>query len=231
MKSLMKGATLAAGAMICLAASQAFADLELVSRQEEPDSWSTTYAATVGNSGLTAFDRFRVTIQGPVSYTISGTTYNILTPTKLEDINPTHFAIQDFTASGGGTSAGWAQTFIAAPIASSLEGRAAGTANSTVGGTLQFKIFFEGLQTTGTHYNLDFFNGGAAGVFSASNFVIGYEVKDIFNATLYPSRPDGYERTAYLTLVPLPGSAWSGLALMGGLGLVLARRRRNSVIA
>lgn len=227
MKSLMKGATLAAGAMICLAASQAFADLEVVSRQEEPDSWSTTYAATVGGSGLTAFDRFRVTILGPVSYTISGTTYNILTPTKLEDINPTHYAIQDFTGSGGGTAAGWAQTSITPPIASSTYADAAGTVNSTVGGTLQYKIYFEGVQGTGTHYSMEFFNGG----YSASNFVIGYEVKDIFNATLYPSRPDGYERTAYLTLVPLPGSAWSGLALMGGLGLVLARRRRNSVIA
>lgn len=228
MKNFLRSAALAAGVLLCVSASQAFADLELVSRQAEPDSWSETYNAVVGNSGLTAFDRFRVIIGNGITYEVSGTTYTISTPSRLEDLSgsASHYAIQDFVGSGGGTSTGWAQTFIDATPYGTFA-TASGNLNTGSGATLQFKIFFEGDQSDGTHYDLQFFNGG----WSANEFVIGYEIKDIYDDQAYPSRPDGYERTAYRTLVPLPGSVWSGMALMGGLGLVLARRRRKSIVA
>lgn len=226
MKSFLGSAALVAGALVCAAASEAFAGQELVSRQEEPYSWSHTYIATVGSDSLSAFDRIELTMGPAVNYTISGQNYNIAAPSKFEDISgfPTfsHKAIQDFTGLFGGTSVGWGQTFIdSVPLGNNVI--ATGNQNSGAGSALLFKIYFEKLEKDGTHYFMNFFNG--------ANFVVGYEIKDITDPVLYPNRPNGYEQTNYLTLVPLPGSAWSGLALMGGLGFMLARRRRNALIA
>lgn len=222
MKNRSWAAAFALGALLCLSAGEAFAGLQRVSQDDAPESWFINFSAQLQGSGLNSpFNNMRVMIGAPVTYTINSQTYTISNPSLLEDISGSggHKAIQDFSIINPPASSTWAQTAINA-TPGGTNALAAGNSFSTSGQILNFNIYFQGAQTDGTHFFLEFYNG--------TTFVTGYEIKDLL--AVGTAHPDGFEQTNYSTsqLVPLPSAAlMGGLALLAGMGAFAARRRRS----
>lgn len=215
-------AVLTLGAVLGICASQAFADLVREDQGDVPDSWFINFSAQLGSSGLnSSFDNIRAYIGSAVTYTINSQTYTISAPTLFEDISSSggHKAIQDFSIINPGATSTWGQSSInSTPGATQLT--ASGNSFSSTSQILNFNLYFQGAQTDGTHFFLEFWNG--------NTFVTGYEIKDIVvNGSAHP---DGYERTTYSQAlsVPLPSSAWlGGVAMLCGMGGLFIRSRRN----
>lgn len=223
-KTHYRSAVLAIAAAIGLSASSAFAGVERLDQDDVPDSWYINFSAQLGSSGLTSsFDNIKAFVAGPTTYTINSQTYTVSDPSLFEDISASggHKAIEGFSIINPDATSTWAQTSISStPYGSQVT--AAGNAFTTSGQVLNFNLYFEGAQTDGSHFFLEFYNG--------TTFVAGYEIKDL----LVPgtAHPDGYEQTNYTlapaSVVPLPSSAWmGGLVLIGGLGGLMYRRRRS----
>jgi len=229
-KALALSAT-AAVAVLALSAGSAFADLSFVGGQNIPNSFQLDFTAVVnaGQTATAAFDRFTVTVLGNVSYTVSSGSYVITSPQLLEEFAPTHNQIGLFDHFENGNvlshgTDGWVQTAIPAngtnTSASAQGNPVPGVINSGNSNRLSFSVFFAGTISQGTHFQIVFFNGTAP--------ITGYEVKYQVGNQAGVTTAEGYEQTNFA--VPLPSAAWMGLAMFGGLGAFMAKRRRDRQI-
>jgi LPXTG-motif cell wall-anchored protein len=230
MRKFTLWAASAAALLLSVSASEAFAGLSVVG-YSSGNSWGTTW--TVNGAGIgnvqAPFNRIVATNAGAISYTIQATgNFNISNPSLFEDLGTggAHLAWGGFSGGAGA----WAQTN---PVPSA----AAANLNSTEAGggvtnpntqPLTFTLFFTGIRgedadastTNGAHYYLDFYNG--------STFITRYEIKDILRSDAGGGTTQGTEITQLA--VPLPTAAWAGLALLGGMGVFLVKRRRDRSI-
>jgi hypothetical protein len=219
-----KSAVIALAAAVCLSAAPAFAGIERLDQDDVPESWFINFSAQLGGSGLSSsFDNIKAFTSSATTYTINSQTYSITAPSKFEDISSSggHKAIEGFSIVNPNTTSTWAQTSINSTPGGTLI-TASGNSFTGTGTTLNFNLYFEGSQTDGAHFFLEFYKG--------TTFVTGYEIKDLLvTGSLHP---DGFEQTNYsqapVSAVPLPSSAWmGGLALIGGIGGLMFRRRRS----
>lgn len=234
-----------AAALMFSAASQAQAGIDLgFVGDVEGGSFRMDFTASSTSSDTAnnqVFDEIRGVILGPVAFTVTAGTFVVNPPARFEadgaqsgNGSGDHPGIAGFNYDedndGAPTGAnGWAQTAFTpndvGPGATFLadEVRAASANEVGVGDSLAFSFWFEKNLTDGTHFFIEFYNNGV--------FVTGYEIKRKDGSLTNPLAR-GFESVNFTTpFVPLPASVWSGMALMGGLGLMLARRRRNAIIA
>jgi hypothetical protein len=257
MRKFKTWAASAAALLLCFSASEAFAGLSLVGTGTS-QSWFMTLTAnqTGGIGNVTSpFNRIVVTIGGATTYTVSAGTFSIGAPAAagglpvnssggtagsiLEDLTGggAHRALKDGTSTTSTGGNGWTQTnpaslgSAAGLTTAELSGA---TVNPGSGGSETFTLFFTGNEhsvvnsttdTHGAHFFVDFFNG--------SSFVTRYEIKDIITGGTTDSAGNyvggGTQGTEITQVfVPLPKSAWAGLAMLGGMGLFLINRRRNN---
>lgn len=226
-----------AAALLLSAATQAQAGIDLTfNGDEEGNSFRMDFSAspTSGDTAVSsAFNNIKAGWLTGVSFTVTAGTFNITNSGRFEDNGSgntlaAHDAIVGFAYDAGNDGSptganGWAQSsFTPGPVfGTEVRGASVNTVNA--GDRLDFGLWFENDLTDGTHFFVEFYNGNV--------FVTGYEIKRKDGSTT-SGTARGFESVNYTSpFVPLPGSVWSGLALMGGLGFMLARRRRNSIIA
>jgi LPXTG-motif cell wall-anchored protein len=223
-------AILTLGAVLGLSATQAFAGLSLVGTGTSASwtmQWTVNSAGGIGNvSG--PFTKIVATTAGAVTYTVTAGTFTVSNPSLFEDLGSggVHRAWSGFSHSS------WAQSVPTGSGAANVTTTTA-VGNQVLGSgglaSLTFTLNFTGLEdmtsnsdgTNGAHYFLDFFN-------ASGTLVSQYEIKDIINT----SGIQGTEITQTVgaptqtSAVPLPTSAWAGLAMLGGMGVFLVKRRR-----
>lgn len=228
MKYTFRTAAMAAAALMCITASQAFAGLSLVSAGAVPASWQNTWTVnqTGGIGNVTGpFNKIVATTAGNVTYTVTAGTFSIVNQSLFEDLGGApHNAWGTFTSTSGTPT--WSQF--------SSNGGATSTTTTATGNTvlgtgnlpnLTFTLFLTGFEQTvtggtntyGAHYFLDFFNN--------TTLVSRYEIKDIINA-------GGIQGTEITQIpVPLPPSVWAGITMLAGMAaFAVARRRNRSVL-
>ena len=207
--------------------SSAFAGIDLVNTGSvSGDSFREDFTASSTSSGTNTngytFDNIRVYKGGAVTFTTTDATYNISSPQDFEDngsgnTSGNHDGIAGFIYDGGGANS-WAQATFSTTYMTATGGAVAPTHS------LSFSLWFAGDETDGGHAYIEFWNG--------STFQTGWEYKVKTGSTI-PDGSRGVELHNYSTAVPLPSAAWSGLALLAGLGGYLVRRRRthNSLLS
>ena len=218
MKKSIVAAALAAVGFVAAASGNAFADLQFVGAQNIPDSFTMTFVVNGGSISTPPFDKIVLTLQNNTTYTVTGQTFILSNRQPFEDIG----AHDVFTSFVGGS--GWAQTL---PVGTPGAVSAATATGSTITSpsTLIFTVNFGdgsggGQMSDGTHFLMDFYLG--------NTFRTGYEVKFKLGSTS-DSSLQGTEIVNY-NAIPLPPAVWSGLAMMAGLGVFLAKRRSNSKV-
>lgn len=228
MKKSWRAAVLAAGALMCFSASQAFAGLTWNSNQLG-GSWFASYTIDLQGTGLT-INRIEVTIVngsdmqfGPPSnqlYPAGGTTAttNVFSQAITSGDHPGGndvYSFADNTPPGadfGGTNAtGW------------HEDRTVNTTTFAVatGGNSPFLTFVlhldnpaqdgSGVPNQGVRFQVRAFNGTT---------LIG-------SGQAWNKGSGNSDHQEEFNIVPLPPSVWAGLATLGGMGLLLVQRRRN----
>lgn len=230
MKSTWKKVTLGCAALVCASATQAFAgiDLELVG-EKEGGSFALSFVAK-GNDASTpvssSFNKIKAFLGGPVTFTVTAGTFQITNAGNFED-DPgyPHDGMDGFVHSATGTANGWATTvFTPGPTTASYM-EATGTTVGATAGPLQslaFDVWWDHELTDGAHVFLEFWN--------SDTFVTGWEVKRK-NGSTVSATAIGSEFVNYTTPIPLPPAVWSGLGVLGGMGFLLARKRRNRTLA
>jgi hypothetical protein len=238
MRKTLRAAALAAGALLCLTASQAFAGLTLRGVQDG-GSWFVGYDIDVSTFAGLTFNKIEVTIDNgnpmtfnppaPASPTTFGTGGSAATTSVFEasDTDSVLGGTQvqrfadDSIISGAATQKGTFPDF-----QNSIGGHHAtwseshlGTSSSTfataTGGAtnyLTFWLHLTGEPTDGTRYRLT--------VYSDATVIATGQA-------YYKAQPTAIDAFQELNVVPLPASVWAGLATLGGMGLLLVQRRRN----
>jgi LPXTG-motif cell wall-anchored protein len=228
MRKFTLWAASAAALLLSASASEAFAGISVVG-YSTGNSWGTTW--TVNGAGIgnvqSPFTRIVATNAGAINYTIQATgNFSISNPSLFEDLGTSgaHLAWGNFS---NGT---WGQS-TPAPSAAAANLSATEASGNSINPNvtpLTFTLFFTGdrhqnwpgASTYGAHYFLDFYNG--------ATFITRYEVKDILRDDGGGNYTQGTEITQLV--VPLPTAAWAGLALLGGMGAFLVKRRRDRSI-
>ena len=218
-------AVLAFVAVLGISATEAFAGLTLAGTGTSASwtmQWTVNSSGGIGNVSA-PFTKIVATTSGAVTYTVTAGTFTINNPSSFEDLGSAgvHRAWSGFSHSS------WGQTVPSGSGASNVSTTTA-QGNQVLGSgglsSLTFTLNFTGLEnmnsnadgTNGAHYFLDFFNAGGT-------LVSRYEIKDIINS----SGTQGTEITQVISsAVPLPSSAWAGLAMLGGMGVFFVKRRR-----
>jgi len=224
-------AVLALGVVLAFSATEAFAGLTLAGTGTSASwtmQWTVNSSGGIGNvSG--PFTKIVATVQSAVTYTVTAGTFTINNPSSFEDLGSSgvHRAWSGFSHSS------WAQTVPTGSSAANVSTTTA-TGNQVLGSgglsSLTFTLNFTGLEdmtsnsdgTNGAHYFIDFIN-------SSGTLVSRYEIKDVIDS----SGVQGTEITQVIggasqtSAVPLPSSAWAGLAMLGGMGVFFVTRRRS----
>ena len=190
-------------------ASSASADILTFVSATEGSSWTSVWTIDVSGLADSAFDKMVLTVDNSNSIEKANSPFIGTTTSDFDTASPG--VISAFAVSGGGTG-GWTLTSpaIAAGTATSAT---ADSATSTE--FLTFTVHATDDKTDGIRFTIQTFLGsllvgeGAAGFRQVSN--------ENASATQFK-------------VVPLPPAAFTGLALMAGLGLVVSRRRKGSKI-
>jgi len=221
MKHPFRAAALAASALLCFSASQAFAGLELVG-YEEGGSWFLGYRIDM-TATSTQFDKIEVSINNGLtmvfpSVTI-GTTGAVATSSNFSP------SVNGFEDSGS-------RTFWSGPYGSSTDepswaqqGLNSSTHAIAAGNALDDLTFWVHLGTStpnqnpshGTRFLLDLYLNNAQVAhgqvwFKAANTGIGTD------------------SLTSLSLVPVPAALWTGLPMLGGM-ILLIRRKKSRVLS
>ena len=231
MRMFKKLAASAAALLLCFSATEAFAGLSMTGTGTS-GSWfmdfTVNQAGGIGNvtGGFTKM--VATVVPGAVNYTVSSNTGIITNPSLFEDNKAGgggHDVWNDATSGTNNFAAsGWAQTI---PVAGATGNVLTSTATGALvlgGGlsSLSFRLNFTGNEnlvanadgTNGAHFFIDFFNAG-------NQLVSRYEIKNVINSA-------SIQVTEITQVpVPLPSAAWAGIAMLGGMGVFFAKRRRS----
>lgn len=223
MKHPLRAAALAAGALLCFSAGQAFADLDYVG-DDDGGSWFLGYTLNLTNT----FDEIHITITNGTDFG-AGASFRSATGSTATFSNFTNAspAFAEVVGSGGSfpvtnpvhdfSSADWHQD-------GSYSTTFAVAKDSTSVGTTSLTFWMHlgtgpMTQTAGTRYVIEAFNNGN---------LVGQ------GAAYYKrisTNPNVADELSFVEVVPVPAALWTGLPMLGGMILLIRRNRRRSALS
>lgn len=228
MKHPLRAAALAAGALLCLSASQAFADLEFITA-EDGGSWFASYR--LGTGAFHTYDEIRINIDHSLVMFNRGTTGQDLNGDGYDDGTASDFNTPAFVESGnrdfayespGNHPAGPATVWHQFGPNTGSDATAKGDVTDNMRfwmhlGTGPFG--FPQTRAAGVRFTLDAYRGGI-------HVATGQAYAKL------QTRADGttfVDEFSSLTLMPVPAALWTGLPMLGGVILLVRRNKRRTL--
>ena len=211
----------AAAALVCFANSNAFADLIFV-RATETGSYEldlalnngtfnnlhVTVPAAFSGIGFPQIQGGTPTFSGQLEPSAVTTPVNSTFSVPLDNVA----AVSEEEAAGWGGAGNYTLTGTTDLVASG------GTFAASSSTPFDFGLKFGNTISDGTTFDIVFRNG--------TQFVRGFHVSYYKEGGI-----TGVDRLALVEFViPTPSAAWAGLAMLGGMGAFLVKRRRNRVV-